>query len=156
MPLITVPSAVKRATSGYITDDHFLYLLVLKKWFYNVYPPDSSKISLVDSATNMWDTHGLCSHEFLSSPLIPPHNNPNWERLGNRYVAGVVRMDTNECVLVGSSTCNRKPEMVDGIVGHLRLSGGTNSSNNSSMVDRTAWCACPAVTRYLEILRNAV
>jgi hypothetical protein len=33
----------KTTTSGYITDDNFLRLLVLRTWLYNVYPPDPKK-----------------------------------------------------------------------------------------------------------------
>jgi hypothetical protein len=83
------------ATAGYITDDHLLRLLVLKKWLYNVYPPDSTKTSLVDSATNMWNSPGLSLYEFLSSPIIPPRNNPNTRAFTNSAYLQLLKCRTN-------------------------------------------------------------
>jgi hypothetical protein len=74
---IRVAKVNKVAMSCYITDNGFLQLLILKRWLINAYPPALAKPSTVDSATNIWNAHGLSPHEFQSSTLISPLNNPN-------------------------------------------------------------------------------
>jgi hypothetical protein len=85
----------KSSTSGYITDDNCLCLLVLRTWLYNIYPSDSKKTSLVESAANMWNTRGLPRRYFWSLALIPPPNNPNTRAFTNSAYLQLLNCRTN-------------------------------------------------------------
>jgi hypothetical protein len=62
---------------------------------YNIYPPDSKKTSLVESAADMWNTRGLSRRFFLSSALIPPPNNPNTRAFTNSAYLQLLKCRTN-------------------------------------------------------------
>jgi hypothetical protein len=69
--------------AGYVTDDNFLRLLVMKRWLLNASAPASSKTSTVASAAVIWNARGLPDHPFLSSAVIPPLNNATSRLLTN-------------------------------------------------------------------------
>ena len=86
----------KAVLAAYITGDHFLRLLCLKKWLLNVYPAISSKVDAsVDDATNVWNARGLSSHEFLVLAVIPPLNNPNTRMYTNAAYLQLLKCRTN-------------------------------------------------------------
>jgi hypothetical protein len=60
----------KAIDEGYYTDDQFMRLLVLKKWLSNVYPTDEPRSTSVLPATDVWNTFGLPTHQYLSSALV--------------------------------------------------------------------------------------
>jgi hypothetical protein len=81
--------------AGYITDDNFLRLLVLKRFLVNVFPPQATMSTTVETATNVWNTSGLPPHQFLSSALIPPLNNPDTRVFTNAAYLQLLRCRAN-------------------------------------------------------------
>ena len=64
-------------------------------------------------------------------------------------------MDTEECLLVGLSTCDWNPASVVGMVGHSWLSTGIKLTNKLSMLANTICCACPVVNNIVAICRKS-
>jgi hypothetical protein len=55
---------------GYYIDNNFQCLLCMKRWIYNVYPPEATYRTL-EGATKSWELPGL-NDQYLSSALVIP------------------------------------------------------------------------------------
>jgi hypothetical protein len=58
--------------AGYSVDDALLRLLVLRKWIVNTWPTSSSLTTALHDATEVWNSPGLSSRQYLSSALVLP------------------------------------------------------------------------------------
>jgi hypothetical protein len=58
--------------AGYSTDDDFLRILVLIKCIINAWPTSSSLSTALHDATQVWNSPGLLSRQYLSSALVLP------------------------------------------------------------------------------------
>jgi hypothetical protein len=63
-------NSTKPSKDGYYIDDRFQYLLSLKEWLYNAYPPDAIYTMVAETLSTLWQTCGLPENQFLSSALV--------------------------------------------------------------------------------------
>jgi hypothetical protein len=71
----------KLVEGGYYADDLFMRLLSLKRWIYNVYPPEAHFKTNLTGNQVVWNVPSIPDDQYLSSALVTPLSHCHQRRI---------------------------------------------------------------------------